>query len=62
MDGKKGDELLMSYPGRVVGFDPLKGKEIWNCGGLNPLVYTSPLYEDGLIVVMGGFRGTAMGL
>ncbi len=62
MDGKTGVELLMSYPGRVVGFDPLKGKEIWNCGGLNPLVYTSPLYEDGLIVVMGGFRGTAMGV
>ena len=28
--------------------------------GLNPLIYTSPLYEDGLIVAMGGFRGTAM--
>lgn len=62
IDGKRGDELLMSYPNRVVAFDPLKGKEIWSCRGLNPLVYTSPIYENGVIVVMGGYRGTAMGV
>jgi len=60
IDGKNGDELLMSYPNRLVAFDPVKGKITWSCRGLNPLVYTSPLYEDGLVVAMGGFRGTAM--
>jgi outer membrane protein assembly factor BamB len=29
---------------------------------LNPLVYTSPLYENGIVVAMGGFRGTGMGV
>ena len=62
IDGKRGYELLMSYPNRVVAFDPLKGKEIWSCRGLNPLVYTSPIYENGIIVAMGGYRGTAMGV
>ena len=46
----------------MVAFDPLKGKEIWSCRGLNPLVYTSPIYENGIIVAMGGYRGTAMGV
>ena len=54
------DQLLMSYPGRVAAFDPLVGKELWTCRGLNPLVYTSPLYEDGIVVAMGGYRGTAL--
>ena len=60
IDGQGGDELLMSYPERVVAFDPAKGKEIWSCRGLNPLVYTSPIYEAGVVVAMGGYRGTAM--
>ena len=54
------DQLLMSYPGRVAAFDPLVGKELWTCRGLNPLVYTSPLYEDEIVVAMGGYRGTAL--
>ena len=53
-------ELLMSYPNRIVSFDPSNGKEVWNCKGLNPLVYTSPIYENGIVVAIGGFRGTAM--
>ena len=62
IDDEGDDELLMSYPNRVVAFNPHSGLEIWNCKGLNPLVYTSPLYEKGIVVVMGGFRGTAMGV
>ncbi|MSU21069.1 MAG: serine/threonine protein kinase [Pedosphaera sp.] len=52
------DELVMSYPDRVRGFDPSTGKELWHCDGLNPLVYTSPLYGEGLVVAMGGFYGS----
>lgn len=51
------DELVMSYPGRVRAFDPNTGKELWYCDGLNPLVYTSPIYGEGLVVAMGGFYG-----
>ena len=60
--GRGRGELLMSYPNRVAAFDPSNGKEVWSCKGLNPLVYTSPIYDNGIVVAMGGFRGTAMGV
>jgi outer membrane protein assembly factor BamB len=54
------DQLLMSWPRRLVAYDPQTGDEIWTCSGLNPLVYTSPIYEDGIVVAMGGFNGMSI--
>jgi len=56
------EELILSWPRRVVAFEPKTGKELWTCAGLNPLAYTSPLYDkDGSIVVaMGGFMGMSL--
>jgi len=31
---------------------------LWVCDGLNPLVYSSPIHGDGVVVAMGGFLGT----
>jgi outer membrane protein assembly factor BamB len=56
------EQLLLSLPKRVVSFDPASGKEIWTCAGLNPLVYTSVLPSDGMVVAMGGFNGMALAL
>jgi outer membrane protein assembly factor BamB len=58
----KREELVLSWPKRVVSFDPKTGQELWTCAGLNPLVYTSPLYDPGTqnIVAMGGFMGMSM--
>jgi outer membrane protein assembly factor BamB len=53
-------ELIMTWPKRVQSCDPLTGKELWTFAGLNPLVYTSPLYQDGIGVAMGGFNGTSL--
>ena len=53
-------ELIMSWPGRACAYDPMSGRELWTCAGLNPLVYNSPLYADGLVVAFGGYGG--MGL
>src|SRR5688572_1001732 len=39
--------LIMTFPKRVAALEPATGREIWTCRGLNPLVYTSPLYSDG---------------
>lgn len=58
VEGK--DQLLMSWPRRLAGIDPATGKEIWRCTGLNPLVYTSPIYENGVVVSMGGYSGMAI--
>jgi outer membrane protein assembly factor BamB len=54
------DELVLSYPNRVVAFSPKDGQEIWTCSGLNPLSYTSPLFAQGIVVAMGGYNGMAL--
>jgi outer membrane protein assembly factor BamB len=56
------EELVLSWPKRVVAFEPKTGHELWTCDGLNPLVYTSPLYDPakGIIVAMGGFMGMSL--
>lgn len=54
------DELIMSFPMEVKAFDPASGEELWTCGGLNPLVYASPVYEDGIVVAMGGYYGNSI--
>ena len=59
------DELLLGMPEKLKGFDPRTGKELWSCAGLHNaskdrLVYTSPVYADGVVVAMGGFGGASM--
>ena len=58
IDGK--DQLLMSWPNLLAAYHPLTGQELWTCSGLNPLVYTSPIYGDGIVVAMGGYGGSAI--
>ncbi|MBI5685844.1 MAG: PQQ-like beta-propeller repeat protein [Verrucomicrobia bacterium] len=54
------DQLLMSWPRRLAAYDPMGGKELWTCAGLNPLVYSSPIYSGDIIVTMGGFSGSSL--
>jgi outer membrane protein assembly factor BamB len=54
------DELLMSFPRYLRAFDPKTGNELWHCDGLNPLVYTSPIHDDGIVVAMGGYFGNTI--
>ena len=58
VDGK--DQLLVSWPRHLVAYDPKNGSELWECSGLNPLVYTSPMQSGDMIVSMGGFGGSAI--
>jgi len=53
-------ELIMSFPMEIIAFDPLTGHIRWRRGGLNPLVYTSPIAGEGVIVAMGGYRGNTV--
>lgn len=50
-------QLLMTWPNRLAGYEPETGRELWTCGGINPLAYTSPIFEKDVIVAMGGFNG-----
>lgn len=54
------NELILSVPEKVRAFDPQTGRELWECAGLNPLIYTSPIFGDGVVVAMGGFLGTTI--
>lgn len=54
------DELIVGVPEKVKAFDPTSGKELWFCSGLSKLVYASPVYADGVVVVMSGYHGPAL--
>ena len=54
------EELLVSYPGRLVSFAPKTGKELWSCGGLGLLSYASPITGEGVAVGMSGYMGSEL--
>ncbi|HKB35139.1 MAG TPA: PQQ-binding-like beta-propeller repeat protein [Gemmataceae bacterium] len=55
------DELILSVPLKVKGFDPNSGKELWSCAGLGKLVYTSPVCSaGGIVVAMSGYGGPSL--
>jgi outer membrane protein assembly factor BamB len=55
------EELILSVPKKVLGFDPKTGKELWSCAGMGDLVYTSPICsQDGIIVAMSGYHGPSL--
>ena len=53
-------ELIMSFPLEMKAFDPATGEVLWTCAGLNPLVYTSPLEHNGIVVALGGYHGNSI--
>ena len=53
-------ELVVSLPGRLAAFDPKSGAELWRCGGLNPLLYTSAMAGEGVVVGAGGYGGSTV--
>ncbi len=61
---KEGDQVLMllSLPEKLYAVNPRTGEEVWSCGGLSKLVYTSPLVGKDAVVAMCGYTGPAMGV
>jgi outer membrane protein assembly factor BamB len=54
------DELIMTWPNWVVAYDPASGNELWRSGGLNPLLYTSSIFGEGIVVGMSGYGGSSV--
>ncbi len=50
----------MSYPGNLAGINPTTGKLLWRCEGLNPLIYSSPIAGEGIVIGTGGYFGTTV--
>jgi len=56
----KNEELVMSYPGNLTGINPATGKILWKCEGLNPLIYSSPIAGEGVVIGTGGYFGSTV--
>jgi hypothetical protein len=57
-DGKQ--ELVVSVQGKILGFDPQSGKQLWNCQGIPDYVCPSVVARDGIVYVIGGRRSLAI--
>ena len=52
-------ELILSRANALQAFNPEDGSELWHCNGLNPLIYTSPVYDGNVLLTMGGYFGAS---
>ncbi|HWN97608.1 MAG TPA: PQQ-binding-like beta-propeller repeat protein [Methylomirabilota bacterium] len=55
-------DLVLSIVGELRGFEPKTGREVWKADGLSPLVYTSAIAGEGVIVGAGGFSGSTVAI
>ena len=55
----QGQELVLSMQGRVAGFDPDTGKELWHAAGHQGYVVPSVVAHDGIVYAVGG-GGTSL--
>jgi outer membrane protein assembly factor BamB len=56
------DELVVPAPRQLKAFDPLTGAELWTCDGPGPLIYTSPVFAEGVLALFSGYGGPALAL
>jgi outer membrane protein assembly factor BamB len=55
------DELVVTFPLRIMAFDPGTGEQLWSCTGPNIGMYSSTFFGEGLVgVAASGFRNTLM--
>ena len=52
-------ELIISEANTLRALNPKDGRELWHCDGLNPLLYTSPVYDGNVLLTMGGYFGSS---
>ena len=54
------DELVVAILGKVLGFDPVTGKQLWSCDtDITWYMVPCPVAADGIVYVLGGRSGTA---
>jgi outer membrane protein assembly factor BamB len=58
---EKKQELALSMNGRVAGFDPDTGKELWSAEGHKGYVVPSVVVHDGIVYAIGG-GGTSLAI
>jgi outer membrane protein assembly factor BamB len=53
-------QLITSATNKVRSYDAETGQVIWECTGMTRNVIPNPMYADGILYLMSGFRGTAL--
>ena len=59
-DHKGKPQVIVSATKRIRSYDLTNGDLIWECGGMTQNAIPSPVYADGIVYLMGGFRGNAL--
>ncbi|MEE2888096.1 MAG: PQQ-binding-like beta-propeller repeat protein [Planctomycetota bacterium] len=50
-------QVIIAATGASRGYDLETGKVIWSCGGMTVNCIPTPVYADGLVYLMSGYRG-----
>ncbi len=53
-------QLITCATNKVRSYDAETGTIIWECTGLTRNIITNPMYADGILYIMSGFRGNAL--
>ncbi|MCK4746046.1 MAG: PQQ-binding-like beta-propeller repeat protein, partial [Bacteroidales bacterium] len=53
-------QIITSATNKIISYDFISGKVIWECTGLTRNVIPSPVYAEGMLYLMSGFRGSAL--
>jgi outer membrane protein assembly factor BamB len=53
-------QVIASATNQVRSYDYNTGEIIWTCKGMTQNVIPNPVYSDGILFVMSGFRGNAL--
>jgi outer membrane protein assembly factor BamB len=51
------EELVVTFPGRIMAYDPQTGKELWMSKGIGTTIYTSPIWGEGVLVASSSGMG-----
>ena len=57
-DGKS--ELILNHKDEIVGYDPLTGKRLWWCAGIEDYVVPVPITHNGVVYCLGGRSNKAI--
>ncbi|MEM7307002.1 MAG: PQQ-binding-like beta-propeller repeat protein [Planctomycetota bacterium] len=58
VDGKP--QVITNGTNKIRSYDLASGEIVWECGGMTLNAIPSPVYADGVVYLMSGFRGNAL--
>jgi len=60
VDAKGGRQVVVSATNFIRGYDLKSGETVWKCGGMTVNAIPSPMFGNGLLYCLSGFRGNAL--